>query len=337
MAGLTQEPLVTSSEAPGEGPDARPAGEVAGRSPMRIAFDRLRKDKVAVVCFIIVVIFALIAIFAGVIANFFGVSLESVRASERVDLTTGMPLTGPPNEAFDPNHPFGLAPKSGNDLLAYWLYGARTSLVIATIAVIVATFIGVVLGLVAGFVGGVGGPDHPVRHRRLLHPAVPAHGAGHRADPVGALRRQPRELREGHVLLGDRDPVVLHLDADARIIRGEVLSLREREFVQAARVLGVPTHRILFREILPNLVAPIVVVISLGLPVFITFEAVLAFLGIGVIGRPSWGQTINAAIPYFESYPLYLWEPVLGIVVLVVALNLLGDAVRDALDPKTRR
>ncbi len=102
-------------------------------------------------------------------------------------------------------------------------------------------------------------------------------------------------------------------------------------------MLGVPTHRILFREILPNLVAPIVVVISLGLPVFIAFEAVLAFLGIGVTGRPSWGQTINAAIPYFESYPLYLWEPVLGIVVLVVALNLLGDAVRDALDPKTRR
>ena len=109
---------------------------------MRIAFDRLRKDKVAVVCFIIVVFFALIAIFAGVIADLFGVSTESVRASERIDLATGLPLTGPPNHGFDPEHPFGLAPKSGNDLLAYWLYGCRTSLIIASVATVVATVVG---------------------------------------------------------------------------------------------------------------------------------------------------------------------------------------------------
>ena len=123
----------------------------------------------------------------------------------------------------------------------------------------------------------------------------------------------------------------------ARLIRGEVLSLREREFVKAARVLGVPTHRILVREILPNLIAPIVVSISLGLPAFISAEAGLSYLGIGVQGRPSWGQTIDNATKYWETYPLYLWEPVIGITLLVVALNLLGDAIRDAFDPKTRR
>ena len=123
----------------------------------------------------------------------------------------------------------------------------------------------------------------------------------------------------------------------ARLIRGEVLSLREREFVQAARVIGMPTGRILVKELLPNLVAPIVISVSLMLPAYVAAEAGLAYLGIGVTSGISWGQTINNTVPHFETYPLYLWEPVVGIVALVLALNLLGDAVRDALDPKTRR
>jgi ABC-type dipeptide/oligopeptide/nickel transport system permease subunit len=336
MAGLTQEALVTS-EAPGEAPGPGQDGGISGRSPLRIAFDRIRKDKIAVVCFFIVLFFALIAIFAGVIADLFGVSLESVRASERVDLATGLPLEGPPNHGFDPDHPFGVAPKSGNDLLAYWLYGARTSLIIATIAVVVATFIGVVLGLIAGYAGGVA--DRIIQFFTDVFLTLPFLLMALAIAPILSERfgdnPELYEKASFYSVIG-----ILSFFTwmqTARIIRGEVLSLREREFVQAARVLGVPTHRILSREILPNLVAPIVVVMSLGLPAFIAFEAVLAFLGIGVTGRPSWGQTINAAIPYFENYPLYLWEPVLGIVLLVVALNLLGDAVRDALDPKTRR
>ena len=100
----------------------------------------------------------------------------------------------------------------------------------------------------------------------------------------------------------------------ARLIRGEVLSLREREFVQAARVMGMPTRRILVKELLPNLAAPIVVAISLMLPAFVAAEAGLAYLGIGVTSGISWGQTINKATPFFETYPLYLWEPMIGIV-----------------------
>ncbi|MGH3445116.1 MAG: ABC transporter permease, partial [Nocardioidaceae bacterium] len=123
----------------------------------------------------------------------------------------------------------------------------------------------------------------------------------------------------------------------ARLVRGEVLSLREREFIQAARVIGVPTRRILYKELLPNLMAPIIVSISLGLPAFVTAEAGFAYLGIGVVGIPSWGQTINKAVGYFHTYPLYLYAPVVGVCLLVITLNLLGDAVRDAFDPKTRR
>jgi peptide/nickel transport system permease protein len=122
-----------------------------------------------------------------------------------------------------------------------------------------------------------------------------------------------------------------------RLIRGQVLSLREREFVQAAQVLGLPTRRILFKELLPNLVAPIVVATSLALPGLITAEAGLSFLGIGINGYPSLGQTIADAQQYWDQYPLYLWAPVLTITILVVSLNLLGDSIRDAFDPKTRR
>jgi peptide/nickel transport system permease protein len=337
MAGIAQQPI-TTSEGQDQGPDGGPVQkEIAGRSPMRIAFDRLRRDKVAVVCFFIIILFALIAIFAGVIASIFGVSTESVRASERIDLVTGMPLTGPPNHGFDPEHPFGLAPKSGNDLLAYWLYGCRTSLIIASVATIVSTVVGVILGMIAGFAGGAW--DRVIQFVTDLFLTIPFLLAALALAPIlsdrfGDNPELYTTVRFYSVIM------ILALFTwmqMTRIIRGEVLSLREREFVQAARVMGVPTRRILFREILPNLVAPIVVAFSLGLPALIAAEAGLAFLGIGVSGRPSWGQTINTAVPYFEQYPLYLWEPVIGIVLIVVAMNLLGDAIRDALDPKARR
>jgi peptide/nickel transport system permease protein len=124
----------------------------------------------------------------------------------------------------------------------------------------------------------------------------------------------------------------------ARIIRGEVLSLREREFVLAAKAIGVPTSQVLFKELLPNLVAPIVISASLSLPAYVTAEAGLSFLGVGLVEPiPSWGQTIAVATNWFKAYPLFLWLPVLGITALVLALALLGDSVRDAFDPKTRR
>jgi peptide/nickel transport system permease protein len=124
----------------------------------------------------------------------------------------------------------------------------------------------------------------------------------------------------------------------ARLIRGEVLSLREREFVAAAKVLGVSTRKVLFKELLPNLVAPIVISVSLALPSYIVTEAGLTYLGVGLTEpTPSWGVTIAAAQNYYRADPLYLWLPVLAITILVLALSLLGDSIRDAFDPRTRR
>ncbi len=122
-----------------------------------------------------------------------------------------------------------------------------------------------------------------------------------------------------------------------RLIRGQVLSLREREFILAAQVIGVPTRQILFKELLPNLVAPIVVSISLGLPAFVAAEAGLSFLGLGLTGTPSLGKMVADATPYYSDYGLYLWLPVGAITLLTLSLNLLGDSVRDAFDPRSRR
>ena len=316
---------------------------IAGRSPTRIAFDRLRKDPVAVVCAIIVLFFAVIAIFAPWIQDLFGVSTETVRASERINLvgteTRGLPKPefGPPLGSFTMEHPFGVAPGSGTDNLAVWIEGCRTSLYLATVAATLSTLIGVVLGLLAGFLGGV--VDSIISFATNLFLTFPF--------LVGALAMAPiinerfgtdtEKLRfwSFYSLVGIL--VFFGWMTVARLVRGEVLSLREREFVMAARVTGVPTRRILFKEMLPNLIAPIVVSFSLGLPAYVAAEAGLSYLGIGVIERESWGRTTVAATTWWDRYPLYLLEPVLGIAILVVALNLLGDAIRDAFDPKTRR
>jgi ABC-type dipeptide/oligopeptide/nickel transport system permease subunit len=311
--------------------------EIVGKSPLQIAFKRLRSDKIALVCFAIVVFFFVIAILANPIEKLFGISTETVLASDRVDLFSGMPLTGPPLHPFDSAHPFGIAPATGNDNLAYWLEGARTSLLLALAATLGSTILGVTLGLIAGFLGGV--VDAVISFVIDLFLTIPFLLA---ALAIGAILADrfgdnPDAWRTWSFNALIAILVVFTWMGLARLIRGEVLALREREFVQAARVIGVPTHRILIKEILPNLVAPIIVTISLSMPAFVSAEAGLTFLGIGVQGRPSWGQTIDAATKYWQTYPLYLMEPVLGIIVLVVALNLLGDAIRDALDPKTRR
>jgi peptide/nickel transport system permease protein len=310
---------------------------IAGRSPTRIALDRLRKDPIAVVCFVIVMIFVIIAVFADQISDLLGVSTDVVRASDRVDLLTGMPLKGPPNHGFDPDHPFGVAPQDGTDNLAVWIKGCQTSLFLAAIAATLSTIIGVVLGLLAGFLGGV--VDTIVSFATNLFLAFPFLVGALAIAPILNERfaTEPDKLRTASFYSLIAILVFFSWMSVARLVRGEVLSLREREFVKAARVIGVPTRRILFREMLPNLIAPIVISFSLGLPAFVAAEAGLSYLGIGVFERESWGRTITQATPWWEQYPLFLLEPVLGIAVLVVALNLLGDAIRDAFDPKTRR
>lgn len=317
--------------------DSSTKESITGKSPLQIAFGRLRRDKVAVTCAAVVFLFVMIAIFAGAICSFFGVSTDTVLASTRVDmLNGGLPKTGPPAHGFDPDHPFGLAPQSGDDLLAHWVYGCRTSLEIAGMATLFASTLGITMGLLAGFLGGV--VDKIISFFTDLFLTIPFLLAALTIAPIvnerfAASDNYPRIQFWNLVIV----LALFGWMGVARLIRGEVLSLREREFIMAARVMGMPTHRILLKELMPNLVAPIVVAVSLMLPTFVAAEAGFALLGIGVTSGISWGQTINKAVVWFDNYALYLWEPLIGIVLLVLALSLLGDAIRDALDPKTRR
>lgn len=317
-------------------PNSKKAKTITGKSPMRIAMGRLLRDKIAVICLAVVVLFGLIALFAGPICALFNVSTDTVLPSQFLDFQTQMPLKGPPNNGFDPEHPFGIAPLNATDNLAYWVYGCRTSLEIAAMATLFSSVIGVLLGLVAGFLGGV--VDKSISFFLDVFLTIPFLLAALTIAPIinerfASSDNYPRIQFWALVAVLS----MFGWMGVARLIRGEVLSLREREFVQAARVIGMPTSRILMKELLPNLVAPIVISVSLMLPAYVAAEAGFAYLGIGVTSGISWGQTINKAVPHFETYPLYLWEPMIGIVALVLALNLLGDAVRDALDPKTRR
>ncbi|MEJ7756166.1 MAG: ABC transporter permease [Nocardioidaceae bacterium] len=313
--------------------------EIAGRSPWQLAMEQLRSDKVAMICLGILVFFVLVALFSPLLSRAFGVTIDTPEANILLSTTgfDGMPVVGPPYNGFIWAHPLGIAPSTGTDNLAFWMYGARTSMGIALVSTVAATIIGITMGLVAGFARG---PLEAVISWIIdFFLSLPFILVALSVAPILVSRfsTQPALLSASQLvaLL-----LVLSLTgwmALARLIRGEVLSLREREFVLSARAIGVPTRSILRKELLPNLIAPIIVSFSLGLPAFVSAEAGLAYLGIGVTNIPSWGRTINAASNYYDTYPLYLWAPVAGVLTLVVALNLLGDSIRDAFDPKTRR
>lgn len=312
-----------------------------GRSPMQIALGRLRRDKVAVVCGAIVVLLVLLGLLAPVINELLKISgtqdgkyaLDNVSSTDQFN----MPIIGPPGGSFTWDHPLGIAPNTAEDNLARLLLGLRTSLLIATLATVISTLVGIVVGLLAGF--SRGWLDRIISFVIDLFLSFPF--------LLGALTLAPILVSrfgstQESLAFAQKISLILILVIFgwmglARLIRGQVLSLREREFIQASQVIGASTTRILFRELLPNLVAPIVIAISLGLPAFVAAEAGLSYLGIGLTGEPSLGQIINKASSYYDQYPLYLFVPVGVVAALVLALNLLGDSVRDAFDPKTRR
>jgi peptide/nickel transport system permease protein len=332
------------AEAPLGTQEAPEGQKLAGRSPTQIALERLRKDKVAVVCSIIVALMVLAAVFAPLISKVLHIypTAETIPYQPYDMLQfngSQMPIKGPPDHGFWPAHPLGLAPGTAVDNLSRLLYGLRTDLLIATVATVLSITIGVVLGLIAGF--SRGWLDRIIMFVTDLFLAFPfLLGALAMAPIIVSHFQKPGQLgtlSKVQLFALIAILVIFTWMPLTRLIRGQVLSLREREFVQAALVMGVPTRRILFKELLPNLVAPIVIATSLSLPAFVTAEAGLSYLGIGITGIPTLGQTIYDAQTWWQLYPLYLWAPVLTIIVLVLALNLLGDSVRDAFDPRTRR
>jgi len=318
--------------------DATPGKKIStrGKSPTAIALARLRKDRIAMICAAIFVFFVFIAVFAPLLVKLEGQDTTTLH-QDLID-KYGFPTIGPTSE-----HWFGVEPRLGRDLFARWVYGARPSLIVATSVTIFTTIMGVIIGLIAGFVGGWTDRilswiiDFVLSLPYLLFAiAVPAVLlAMFVGNDGGASAEETAKVRFISLIL------VLSFfgwASLARLIRGEVLSLREREFISAAKVLGVPTRNVLFKELLPNLVAPIVISTSLALPSYIVTEAGLTVLGVGLTEpTPSWGLTIAAAETYYRADPLYLWLPVIAITVLVLALSLLGDSIRDAFDPRTRR
>jgi ABC-type dipeptide/oligopeptide/nickel transport system permease subunit len=313
-------------------------GAIHGRSPMQIAFERLRKDKVAMVCGGVVLLLVVLGVLAPVITSALDICPdEHCTDTAEVIGTAGYPAIGPPLHGFTWEHPLGLAPRTGYDNLARLLYGLRTSLLVATIAATLSTALAVTIGLIAGFARGR--LDKVLSFVIDVVWAFPFILGALTLGPILTERfaEHPTALNWASIIGIISVLVILGWPYLARIIRAEVLSLREREFIQAAQVIGMPTRRILFKELLPNLIAPMVVSFSIDLPNYIAAEAALSYLGIGITGMPSIGQTINEAQLDYDFYPIYLWPPIILVMVLIIVLNLLGDSVRDAFDPKTRR
>lgn len=329
--------LADDEAATGAGPSNAPAPR-EGRSPTQIALERLRKDRVAMVCLGVILFFVLVAILAPVLTSLVGV--DDQNHQELLDYNTGQGLTQISRE-----HPFGVEAGTGKDLFYKWAYGARPSLIIGILTAGLTVLLGAALGLLAGYFGGW--VDRVIQWFIDFFLSLPFLLMAIGIVPIAILRFG------GADSIGYVDPgkesmirfaavvgvlVIFSWPTVARLVRGEVLSLREREFVQAARALGAPSSRVLFKEMLPNLLSPILVNLTIMIPTFISTEAGLSFLGVGL--QPpinSWGQTIAASQAYFEDYPIWLWIPAGSVSLLVLALSLFGDAVTDAFNPQTRR
>jgi len=318
------------------GPEPTPTPAVAGkaiegRSLGQIAWMRLRQDKVAMAGGIVVIFLILVAIFGPYI-----VQNPLTYHENLIDPTFSRPygtLGG-----ISAAHPFGVEPITGRDLLARVVNGARVSLVIAFLSTALAVGIGVVMGVVAGFFGGwVDSVIARAMDIFLAFPLLVFAIALVGVIPSSAFGLSGNSLRIGLLVF------VIGFFAwpyMGRIIRGQTLSLREREFVDAARSLGARGPYILFRELLPNLVGPILVYSTLLIPTNILFEAALSYLGVGIIPpTPSWGGMISDAVNngIYSVDPMYMIIPGLAIFITVMAFNLFGDGLRDALDPKSSR
>jgi peptide/nickel transport system permease protein len=305
---------------------------IEGRSLRQIAWARLKRDKVAMAGGIVVIFLILVAICAPLIVKLVGSSPTDFNY-DQVNPDTSMPYKSWGGISWD--YPFGVEPINGRDLFSRTLYGAQVSLLIAFLATLLAVLIGAVLGVVAGYFGGW--VDTVISRTMDVFLAFPIllfalALAGIIPDHAFGLEGDALRIALIVVIIGFSSwPYI------GRIIRGQTLSLREREFVDAARSLGARTPRILFSELLPNLVAPILVYATLLIPTNILFEAALSFLGVGIRPpTPSWGGMLSDATHWFQIAPNFMVFPGLAIFVTVLAFNLFGDGLRDALDPRSR-
>jgi peptide/nickel transport system permease protein len=318
------------------GQEPPPGGaELVGRSPGQLALARLRRDRTAIASGAVLVVFFVVALGAPLIGRLYGVGPQR-QFQDSLD-TLGMPLgyaggiTG--------GHWFGLEPGLGRDIFIRMVYGLRTSLFIALTAAVVTTVVGVAAGVLAGYLGGW--VDTLVGWVTDFALAMPFLIVALALVPTVTLRFYgPRQAEPALFRVAVLIVVfaVFGWTGAARLVRGQIVSLREREFVEAARASGVGLVHMMVRQLLPNIWAPILVSFSLAVPSYVTGEAVLSFLGIGVVDpTPDFGAMIFRSIDYLQTDPAYVLFPGVTIFALVLAFNLFGDALRDALDPKSSR
>ena len=308
---------------------------IEGKSPRQLSWLRFRKDRFAIFAAGVILFYVLAAVFAPVICAVLGISPYRLDGQALNDY-------GLPKGAFggiSTEHWLGVEPGTGRDILARLLYGARVSLGVGFVGTFLATSIGVTLGLMAGYKRGK--VDAVIARMTDLTLAFPSflliialtRPFTQRLESLGIPEGNPARLTYIVLVLSLFGWVYV-----ARVVRGQTLSLREREFVEAARASGAGTGHIVFRQLMPNLWAPVIVIVSLSLPGYVATESTLSFLGLGLEApAASWGVMLGDSVRYYRADPTYLFIPGIALVILVLAFNILGDAIRDALDPKSDR
>ena len=299
--------------------DTGPEQSIEGRSQWQLTWRRLLHDKVAVISIIVILLVAVLAIIAPVFASLTGHGVSQTFPNQG-ETSAGLPVS-------PGTHGFLLGTDSvGRDLLIRILYGARISLFVGVLTTLIATVAGVAIGLIAGYFGGwVDGVLARFIDAVLAFPYV-----------VLALALAARFGPSLTLII-----IVISFfswAAVARIVRGQTLSLKEKEYVEAARSLGASPWRIMFFDILPNLLAPVLVLGTLLVPSAIVFEATLSFLGLGIQEpTPSWGNILAEAANFYQQAWWYVVFPAAALLITTLAFNLLGDGIRDAMDPRTER
>ncbi|WP_285734740.1 ABC transporter permease [Nocardiopsis sp. ATB16-24] len=324
-------------------PEAAAAGgpDAASRSLRQIAWQRFRGDGVGMAGGAVVLLLILVALAAPLLVAWFGHPPDRFH-QDLIDPLTGGVLRDPddPLQGLDPwggigaDHLLGVEPVNGRDLFSRIVYGARTSLLVATVATVMCVVIGTALGVVAGYFGGwVDVVISRAMDIFLAFPLLLFAIALVGVIPDGAFGLSGNDLRIGVLIfiIG-----FFNWPYIGRIVRGQTLTLKEREFVEASRSLGAGSAHIVFREILPNLVAPVLVYSTLLIPTNILFEAALSFLGVGVNPpMATWGGMLENALRFYTTSPHFVLIPGLAIFVTVLAFNLFGDGLRDAFDPRS--
>lgn len=310
---------------------------IEGRTPWQIVRSRLRRDKVTMAALVICIVFLVLAIISPLLTRLG--ALDPYTGNLKLVQGVGSLPEGAMG-GISAAHPLGVEPGTGRDMLSRIIAGLTVSLTVATLATLFSVVVGTALGIVAGFARGW--LDWVISRAMDLVLSFPstlmllslsAVLISTMSDVFKFPPGAPATMAFMVLVLG-----FFGWPFFARIMRGQVLSLREREFIEAAQSLGARRGRLYFKELLPHLWAPILVYVTLILPQNIAAEAALGFLGVGIQApTPSFGSILNDSVTYALPDPAYFIIPGLALVTLVLAFNLLGDGLRDALDPKSGR